>query len=78
MEVTDALEKLQRDLAHAEAERKRLSAVDALLNTVDVSLAANKVGNERAVVLGRLRDNLTSESYHRLCAAIQAALDAQR
>jgi hypothetical protein len=57
--------KLRTALDHAEAERKRLAGVDALLSSVEVTLAANKVGNMTPITLGHLRDNLSSDSYRR-------------
>ena len=74
----EAFSKLRTALDHAEAERKRLAGVDALLSYVEVTLAANKVGNVTPITLGHLRDNLSSDSYWRLCAVIQEALETRQ
>jgi hypothetical protein len=71
----DAFNKLRTALDHADADRKHFAGVDALLSSVEVTLAANKVGNETPITLGRLKDNLNSDSYRRLCAVIQKALE---
>jgi hypothetical protein len=73
-ETDAAFRRLKHALDHAEAERERLRDVDALLNTVNVVLAANKAGNDDPIFLGPLSQNLTAESYWRLCAAIHEAL----
>jgi hypothetical protein len=77
-ETDEAYDKLRRMLKEHEEEEERFRYVDALLSSVDVTLAPNKAGNEQPLLLGRLRDNLTSLTYRELCRVLHAAFERER